>query len=160
MGCLAPKIGASARALLGSAEERLSTWLQNWLSAPLPRDQRRSQRLVKPPLVAYYWTGGAPPPQAVADISPDGLYLVTHDRLLPGTRVSMTLQRSDQERESTGWWIAVDVMVVRLGNDGFAGAFIPSMPGLSYTAARRAGNRGDKETLVRFVKHLTVSTQR
>ena len=156
---LAPKIGASARVLLDSAEERLSTWLRNWLSPPPPRDQRRSQRLVKPPLVAYYWTGGTPPPQAVADISPGGLYLVTHDRLLPGTTISMTLQRNDQERETPGWWIAVDVMVIRLGKDGFAGAFIPSMPSLAYTAARRVGNRGDTENLERFVKHLTVSTQ-
>ena len=50
-------------------------------------------------------------------------------------------------------------MVIRLGKDGFAGAFIPSMPSLAYTAARRVGNRGDTENLERFVKHLTVSTQ-
>jgi hypothetical protein len=159
---LAPKIGESTRVLLDSAEERLSTWLLNWLSPP-PRDQRGSERLVKPPLVAFYWTGGAPRPQVVADISSRGLYLVAGDRWLPGTRVSMTLQRTDQKSETPGAWIAVDVNVIRRGKDGIGGAFIPPMPptmtGLAHTAARRAEDSGDKETLERFVKRLTASTQ-
>ena len=68
--------------------------------------------------------------------------------------VSMTLQRTDQERGTPECWIAVDVKVNRRSNDGFAGAFIPSIPGVAYTTARRGENRGDKETLERFVKHL------
>ena len=159
MRCLAPKIGPSTRALLDSAEERLSTWIQSWLALPPPQDPRCSQRLVKPPLVAYYWTGGTPEPQIVVDISSSGLYLATHDRWHPGTGISMALQRTDQERGTPGYWIAVNVMVVRQGEDGFGGAFIPCLPGLADAAARRVGNGADKETLERFVKQLTASTQ-
>jgi hypothetical protein len=71
----------------------------------------------------------------------------------------MALQRTDQERETPGWWIAVDAMVIRLGNDGFACAFVPFMPGLARATERSVVNCGDKKTLERFVKHLTVSTQ-
>ena len=156
---LAPKIGPSTRALLDSAEERLSTWIQSWLALPPPQDPRCSQRLVKPPLVAYYWTGGTPEPQIVVDISSSGLYLATHDRWHPGTGISMALQRTDQERGTPGYWIAVNVMVVRQDKDGFGGVFIPCLPGLADAAARRVGNGADKETLERFVKQLTASTQ-
>ncbi len=160
---LARKIGESTRVLLDSAEERLSTWLLNWFPPPPPQDRRGSERLFKPPLVAFYWTGGAPRPQVIAEISSSGLYLVTRDTWLPDTRVSMTLQRTDQKRGTPGTWITVDVKVIRLGNDGFGGAFIPPMPptmtGPAHTAARRAEIGRDKETLERFVKRLSASTQ-
>lgn len=157
---LAPKVGPSTRALLNSAEERLSQWLQSWLALPPPGDPRGSPRLLKPPLVAYYWTGGTPKPQAVLDISSTGLFLVTHDRWHPGTGISMALQRTDQERGTPGYWIAVNVMVIRQADNGFGGIFIPCLPGLADNARRRAANRADKETLEQFIKQLAASTQR
>ena len=53
----------------------------------------------------------------------------------------------------------VDLMVVRWCNDGLAGAFIPSPPGLTYAVAGRAENCADKKTLERFVKQLTLHAQ-
>ena len=85
----------------------------------------------------------------------------------------MTLQRTDQERGTPEWWIAVDVLIVRLGNDGIGGAFIQSMPGFVPSAARTLENCadkmflerfsmeecGDKVTLERFVQYLTAPDQ-
>ncbi len=143
--------------------ERLSTWLQNCFPIDPPPgpppDPRRCPRLFNPPLVAYYWTGGTPKPQPVADISLNGIYLLTQHRLLPGTRVFMALQRTDQERETPEWWIAMDVMIMRHGRDGFGGAFVASTPGLARPVSPSLDNCGNKEALERFMKHLTVSDQ-
>jgi hypothetical protein len=151
----AAKIGASTSVLLDRFEERLSTWLQNYLSP----DPRRSQRLVKPPLVAYYWTGGTPRAQSIANISSSGLYLVSDNRWLPDTVVSMTLQRTDRVRGTPESWLAVDVKVIRWGNNGFGGLFLLSQSGLPDIAASRVENCTDKKTLELFVKHLAEPTQ-
>jgi hypothetical protein len=138
---------------------RLSTWLRNWFSADPVVDPRRGRRLLNPPLVAFYWTGGTPKPHTIADISTRGIYLISKERWIPGTRVSMTLQRTDRDSGSPESWIAVDVKVVRWGRDGLGGAFIPAMTGLGHTAARRVEERADRSDLDRFVKHLDISSQ-
>jgi hypothetical protein len=57
----------------------------------------------------------------------------------------------------------VDVKVIRLGEDGFGGAFIPpmapTMPSLAHPAARRVESSGGKEVLERFVKRLSESNE-
>ncbi|HEY6764483.1 MAG TPA: hypothetical protein VI386_06905, partial [Candidatus Sulfotelmatobacter sp.] len=48
-----------------------------------------------PLLVAYYWDGAAPTSHKIQNISSTGFYLTTKERWLPGTMVTMTLQRTD-----------------------------------------------------------------
>ena len=69
----------------------------NWLSFRRlsSTEHRKVQRMKAPLLVAFYWDGAAPTSHAIQDISSTGLYLVTKERWLPGTMVTMTLQRTD-----------------------------------------------------------------
>jgi hypothetical protein len=53
----------------------------------------------------------------------------------------------------------MNVLVIRQGNDGFGGTFVPSPRRLVNAAARRVGNGADKEALERFVKQLISTTQ-
>lgn len=90
---------------------------------------------------------------------------------MTGTRLFMTLQRADHEYGTLEEWIAADVLIIRHGNDGFGGAFVPSRPRHADQASYGVGkhgeiltlerftqeNCGDKETLARFVQQLTVS---
>lgn len=117
-------------------------------------DPRRSRRQVDPPLVAYYWSAGSPQAHGVADISCDGLHLLTEERWPQGSTVSMTLQRTDEAKGTPESWIAVDLRIIRWCEDGLAGAFIPTPHGMSGVVVGRAGNCADRRTLERFVRHL------
>lgn len=136
---------------------RVSKWIEKCFEAP---DPRRSRRMAKPPLVAYYWAAGTPEAHRVANISSSGLYLLTEDRWPRGGRVSMTLQRTDRARGTPGSWIAIDFMVVRWCEDGLAGAFVTSAPGTSFAASGHAENCADRKTLERFIKELAPPAQR
>ncbi len=98
---------------------------KNWLLRLLGvegRDPRKMPRESLPGLVAYFFTGGAPTPHAVRDISMSGLYLVTYERWYKGTVVQMTLtdrHRSTQERSLTLY-----AQAVRLGSDGVGFRFV------------------------------------
>lgn len=98
---------------------------KNWLLRLLGvegRDPRKVPRESLPGLVAYFFTGGAPTPHAVRDISMSGLYLVTYERWYKGTVVQMTLtdrHRSTQERSLTLY-----AQAVRLGSDGVGFRFV------------------------------------
>jgi hypothetical protein len=136
---------------LDRAELQLQTWFQKWFGPP---DPRHAARVARPPLVAYHWIVDAPQALKVANISAGGLYLVTKERWSEGNIVSMTLQRTDQLDGSPESWIAVDFLVLRWCQDGMAGAFIASVPGLIDAVAGRAGNTADKKSIERFVERL------
>jgi len=136
---------------LDRAEMHLENWFQKWLGPP---DPRRNARVDNPPLVAYHWIADVSQALKIADISAGGLHLVTKDRWSEGNIISMTLQRTDREKGSPDSWIAVDFLVMRWCEDGMAGAFMASTPGLAYTVAGRAGNCADRKMLVRFVDRL------
>ena len=118
-------------------EENLSTKLRIlcWLYPDLHLDkfkqkqseQRRAVRIPMPGLVAYFFTGGAPRPHPIKDISVTGFYMCTNERWLPGTIIRITLQmvepRADGGRDS----ITVHSRVVRWGPDG--GGFEFVLPG-------------------------------
>ena len=118
-------------------EENLSTKLRVlcWLYPDLHLDkfkqkqseQRRAVRIPMPGLVAYFFTGGAPRPHPIKDISVTGFYMCTNERWLPGTIIRVTLQmvepRDDGGRDS----ITVHSRVVRWGPDG--GGFEFVLPG-------------------------------
>ena len=82
---------------------RGSSAFLRWLST----DRRGSKRHPLPGLVAYYWTGGAPQAFHIADISTNGLYLLTDERWFPGTMILMTLQRTNTDGDDPDDFISV-----------------------------------------------------
>ena len=95
-------------------------WLDRWWSP----DPRKAPRVNSPGLAAYYWTGAAPEPRDIRDISSTGLYVVTEERWYPGTLLLMTLQKTDVGEESAERSIAVHSRAIRWGDDGVGLQFI------------------------------------
>src|SRR5947208_17027764 len=98
-----------------------------WFKRLSSTEHRRAQRMKAPLLVAFYWDGSAPMSHEVQYISSTGFYLSTTERWLPGTMVTMTLQRTDITNGHSGTepHIAVLSKVVRLDKDGVGFSFIP-----------------------------------
>jgi hypothetical protein len=107
-----------------------------------------------PLLVAYYWDGDAPMSHQIQNISSTGFYLSTKERWLPGTMVTMTLQRTDIALGHSGTepYIAVLSKVVRMDKDGVGFAFIPLEPQEGSPKSRPVG----KKALIRFVEQLKL----
>lgn len=139
---------------MARAELQFEKWVQGLFK---PKDPRRGERVVDPPLIAYHWIVDTPQALKVANISSCGLCLVTDYRWSEGNIVSMTLQRTDLEKDHPDSWIAVDFIVVRWCREGLAGTFIPATPGKLDAVAGRAENTADKPTLERFVARLSIS---
>ena len=89
-------------------------------------DRRRGERLPAPGLVAYYWTGGAPTAFQLGNVSRSGLYLLTEERWLPGTRIVMTLQKENGGKASSDDISRVESKVIRWGEDGVGCEFVQS----------------------------------
>lgn len=98
--------------------------LLRWLVS----DRRGNKRVPKPRLIAYRWTGGNPQAHHIGDISDTGLYLVTDERWIPGTKILITLQRTDSDGDGEEESIAVEAKVVRWGSDGEGLAFVGAHP--------------------------------
>lgn len=98
--------------------------LLRWLVS----DRRATKRMPTPRLIAYRWTGGNPQAHHIGDISDSGLYLVTDERWIPGTKLLITLQRTDSEGEGEEESIAIEAKVVRWGADGEGLAFVGAHP--------------------------------
>jgi hypothetical protein len=92
--------------------------------APKQRDRRRADRQSLPGLIAYFFTGGAPVPQKINNISVTGFYLETDDRWMPGTVVRMTLQKMGSKGDDPTDTITVNSRIVRWGPDGEGFEFI------------------------------------
>jgi hypothetical protein len=112
----------------GKAKElplTLGMRFKRWLNpvAPTSSDRRKAYRRYVPGMVAHYYTGGAPKPHDVADISMTGIYLLTDDRWMPETMIQMTLQKpcAKGERKQS---ITVLAKIVRRGSDGVAAQFV------------------------------------
>jgi hypothetical protein len=99
----------------------------SWFKILSSSEQRKAQRMKSPLLVAYYWDGAAPISHHIQNISSTGFYLSTKERWLPGTMVTMTLQRTDVAHGNAASepHIAILSKVVRLDEDGVGFAFIP-----------------------------------
>ncbi len=105
-----------------SLKVRFLRWL---FPEPASIDRRRGERLPVPGLVAYYWTGGAPRAYQLGNVSGSGLYLLTEERWLPGTRIVMTLQKENHEPNSVNF-SRVESKVIRWGEDGVGCEFVES----------------------------------
>jgi hypothetical protein len=123
-------------------------WLERWWS-PDPRKAPRDQ---SPGLAAYYWTGGAPEPHQIKDISSTGLYVVTEERWYPGTLVLMTLQVTAEGEELGERTISVHSRAVRWGKDGVGLQFV-----LQKDMADPHMGAADRKALDRFLQRLRKS---
>ena len=111
-----------------------------------------------PLLVAFYWDGAAPASHEIQNISSTGFYLTTKERWLPGTMVTMTLQRTDIALGHSGIDPHIPVLskVVRLDEEGVGFTFVPldSHPG------DLKSKPVDRKTLVRFLDQLKLDRGR
>jgi hypothetical protein len=97
------------------------TWLQRLLSLD-PPNVRDGSRESFPSLIAYFFTGGAPEPHSVRDISLSGTYVLTKERWYIGTVVRITL--TDRFQPTVEHSITLNMTVVRWGNDGVGLKFL------------------------------------
>jgi Flp pilus assembly protein TadG len=109
-----------------------------------------------PLLVAYYWDGSVPMSHEIRNISATGFYLLTRERWHPGTVVTMTLQRTAGEKESSDAerYISVMSKVVRLGEDGVGFSFVPLEAKGSDSTNVPRNKPVDKRALGRFLEQL------
>ena len=128
----------------------VTSWFKR-LSSP---EHRKAQRTKAPLLVAYYWDGSVPASHQIQNISSTGFYVVTKERWLPGTMVTVTLQRTDMARENSGTEPHISVLskVVRLDEYGVGFDFIPLEPHPGDLKSRPAG----KKALTRFLEQLKL----
>ena len=120
------RIGGGAQQQPGAKQkvteiDKQTSWL---VPEALHRDRRRAVRRAVPGLVAYYFTGGAPQPYSVSDISATGFFLVTRDQWMPETMILMTLQKPSEEGKQRKDSITVLCKVVRRGEEGIGAEFV------------------------------------
>ena len=102
----------------------LARLLQRWLAGADTAPRRRSARVAVPGLVAFYWTGGAPTPHEIVNISKSGFYLRTKDIWLPDTLVRMTLEKPIPNTRNKKESIGVLARVVRIDTEGVGHEFV------------------------------------
>ena len=103
----------------------MKTRFLRWLFPSIkPADQRRAQRIPAPELISFHHSGGEPKAYKVGDVSSTGLYLLTDERWLPGTRIVMTLQKDSCAGHDPADWSRVETEVVRSGVDGVGFEFV------------------------------------
>jgi hypothetical protein len=128
----------------------VTTWFKR-VSSP---EHRKAQRLKAPLLAAYYWNGSVPTAHQIQNISSNGFYLTTKERWLPGTIITMTLQRTDIAHGNPGMEPHIPVLskVVRLDEDGVGFVFVP----LDAHAGSLKSRPVDQTTLNRFLEQVKM----
>jgi hypothetical protein len=97
---------------------------KGWLESFLEPEAERAQRRTVEQFAAYRWNGTGLVQEAVRDISPSGVYIVTQERWHPGTLVTLTLQREGPLEVNSERRIDVRAKVARRGKDGMGLAFV------------------------------------
>jgi PilZ domain len=98
--------------------------VRDWLSQAPRRDRRIAPRKRWPRLEAYDTESSSVVPHAVRDISTTGLYLMTDERWPLGTRVRMSLQRTDGLDDTSMIPTTIELRVSRWGADGVGLEFV------------------------------------
>jgi hypothetical protein len=101
-----------------------SAALRNWLSQSPENDRRISPRRRWPHLSGTQSEGDQIAPHAVRDISTTGLFLLTDERWPLGTRVRLTLQRTDALDDASMIPTTMELRVSRWGPDGVGLEFV------------------------------------
>lgn len=101
--------------------------MKRWLHKLLHPDRRRTERWETERLVAYYWDGSPPTPRRVTNVSMSGFFLETNCSWLPGTLITMTLQKANVrgERVRPGDYIILISRVAWRSESGVGLEFIP-----------------------------------
>jgi len=145
----APQEASPANATGAPAQPKRG-WLSRFLN-PEPSDPRRqSNRQPVKGLAAHFFTGGAPHPHDVRDISPTGIYVVTAERWYPGTVIRMTLTKQEGGEHPSERSITIHAQSMRWGNDGVGLSFVFE----SRKSGRPPGSSVDPEQLAAFLKKL------
>ena len=100
------------------------TFLKDVIERFSPANSKRAERKAAHGFVAHHWSGSAVRQDDIKDISSTGLYLLTEERWLPGTVVSLTLQMKSPLEEISERRITVDAKAVRWGEDGVGLSFV------------------------------------
>jgi hypothetical protein len=125
-----------------------------WFTRLSSSEHRKAPRMKAPLLVAYYWDGATPASHTIQNVSSMGFYLETKERWLPGTMVTMTLQRTDIALGHCGAEVHIAVLtkVVRLDDEGVGFTFVP----LEAHPGDLKSKPVDKKTLLRFLEQLKL----
>lgn len=91
---------------------------------------KRAERQPGHGFVAHHGSGTNARHDDIKDISSTGLYLLTEERWLPGTVVSLTLQMKSPLEEISERRISLQAKCIRWGEDGVGLSFVlPNAPG-------------------------------
>jgi len=156
---LKPSAPDAPKAAAHESEEKSAkparSWLQRWLN-PEPTQPRKALRESVSGLTAYFFTGGAPVPHAVRDVSTSGMYVFTDERWYPGTVVRMTL--TDRLQPTAENSITLNMAVMRCGDDGVGLQFVtrphPSRRGRQAAPQDMMGATADELQIVRFLQRF------
>ena len=137
-------------------EERWTTRFWRWLKKT-PSERRRDTRYALPGLIGFHWNGGLPIAHLIGNISRNGIFLLTEDRLIPGTRILMTLQRAGSTGDDPEDVLAVQTRVVRWGPDGLGFELLPQKSSRSRKQAANSLQPADGKALKAFLKSLNLN---
>ena len=98
--------------------------VKNWVSQQSAKDRRSAPRNRWPHLEAFDTEGNSVVAHAVRDISTTGIYLITDERWPLGTRVRMSLQRTNGFDDASMIPTTVELRVSRWGADGVGLEFV------------------------------------
>ncbi len=147
---------ATPEAVASASEEEKPSlkvrFLRWFFPKSAPSNRRRGERLSDLGLVAYYWTGGSPNSYPVGNVSSGGLYLVTDERWVHGTRIVMTLQRHNPGTANADDICRVESKVVRWGDDGVGCEFVDSGFFDLNTGELMEGKQFDRIAFNRFLR--------
>jgi len=139
-----------------SFRERIVRWMTGLED---DGNRRRGPRHRFPKLVAFYWTGGTPKAFTIGDIGPSGFYVITEDRWVVGTRIMMTLQRTDLDNEDPDNNITVASTVIHSGSDGVGFAFVLAAAMDPGSGELVPANKQNHEKLMRFLQGVVDEGQ-
>jgi hypothetical protein len=128
--------------------------IKSWFSDE-NKNRRRSPRCRRPLVVAHFWTGGAPQPIIIRDISTTGFFLLTEERWYVGTIVRMTLQRLDCDAEDPDQHLTVQSRVVRIDTEGVAFEFALAMHWDGRSRQRRRELVTEQERMESFLSKVS-----
>jgi hypothetical protein len=97
---------------------------KGWLESFLEPEVNRSERRPVEQFAAYRWNGASLVQEAVRDISPTGVYILTKERWHRGTLITLTLQREGPLEKNSERRLDVQAKVARYGKDGVGLAFV------------------------------------
>lgn len=130
------------------------TFWKDWLDGFRSKDRRKARRTPEPQLAAHFWTGAAPVPHSVQDISVGGLYLLTAERWYPGTMLMLALQATGRAAEKPGKSLIVQAKVVRCGEKGVGMEFVLPEPGGAHGNQVFDEHTADRRALEKYLKEI------